>query len=84
MFYVYVLQSTINGQLYVGFSEDLDERLKAHNSGEVISTKSHRPWKRIFYECYTNKADALRREQYLKTTAGKRALHIMLRETLAM
>jgi len=82
MFYLYVLQSAANQQLYVGFSEDLNKRLAAHNAGDVISTKAHRPWKCIFHECYINKADALRREGYLKTTVGKRALKLMLRETL--
>ncbi|MDD5026840.1 MAG: GIY-YIG nuclease family protein [Candidatus Peribacteraceae bacterium] len=83
MFIVYVLRSTLVGHLYVGFTENLDGRVATHNRGEVISTKAHRPWKLIFHECYTNKADALRREQYLKTTAGKRGLKMMLQETLA-
>ncbi|ALM10009.1 MAG TPA: endonuclease [Candidatus Peribacter riflensis] len=82
MFIVYVLRSISTGSLYVGFTEDLGRRLATHNRGEVISTKAYRPWKLIFHECYTNKADALRRERYLKTTAGKRGLKLMLRETL--
>ena len=79
---VYVLQSLKNKQLYVGFTENLDERFLAHNRGEVSSTKAYCPWEYVFYETYINKADALRREQYFKTTAGKRALKLMLRETL--
>lgn len=82
MYFVYVLRSLTNQQLYVGFTEDLKERLATHNRGEVISTKAQRPWEMIFYECYTNKMDALRREQYLKTTAGKRGLKMMLHKTL--
>lgn len=82
MFVVYVLRSTLNQQLYVGFTIDFKERLKTHNDGRVISTKAYRPWEVIFLECYIDKGDALRRELYLKTTAGKRALKIMLRETL--
>lgn len=82
MYFVYVLRSFTNQKLYVGFTENLKERLTTHNRGEVISTKTQRPWKVIFYECYTNKMDALRREQYLKTTAGKRGLKMMLRGTL--
>lgn len=82
MYYIYVLRSMQNGQLYVGYTENLDQRLQAHNIGAVISTKALQPWERIFYESYIHKADALRRERYLKTTAGKRALKLMLRETL--
>lgn len=82
MFSVYVLRSTLSQKLYVGFTEDFKERLKTHNDGKVISTKAYRPWQAIFLECYIHKGDALRRELYLKTTAGKRALKMMLRETL--
>jgi putative endonuclease len=60
----------------------MNERLKKHNAGNVISTKAYRPWQLIYCECYANKADALRREGYLKTTAGKKALKLMLRITL--
>ena len=82
MYFVYVLQSKVDGQLYVGFTEDLDERLHSHNKGSVPSTQNRKPWQRIFSECYIQKGDALRREQYLKTTAGKRVLKLMLRDTL--
>ncbi|MSR67611.1 GIY-YIG nuclease family protein [Candidatus Peribacteria bacterium] len=82
MFVVYVIRSTLNRQLYVGFTEDFKQRLETHNAGKVISTKAYRPWKPIFLECYSSKGDALRRELYLKTTSGKRALKLMLRETL--
>ncbi len=82
MYFVYVLQSALDHQLYVGFSEKLRERVETHNAGKVTSTKSRVPWKLIFFECYAGKGDALRREQYFKTTAGKRALKLMLRNTL--
>ena len=82
MFVVYVIRSTLNQKLYVGFTEDFKQRLKTHNEGGVISTKSYRPWEAIFLECYIDKGDALRREQYFKTTSGKRGLKLMLRKTL--
>jgi predicted GIY-YIG superfamily endonuclease len=34
----------------------------------------------IFYEAFLHQQDATRREQYFKTTAGKRALKLMMRE----
>lgn len=82
MFIVYVLRSEQNGQLYVGYTTDLKQRLATHNKGSVTSTKSKRPWKLIFAEAYVSQEDALRRERYLKTTQGKNALRHMLRETL--
>ncbi|MBI1975128.1 MAG: GIY-YIG nuclease family protein [Parcubacteria group bacterium] len=83
MFYVYLLQSkTKQDQLYVGYTEDLDARFKKHNAGGVQSTKPYRPWSLIYYESFTSKKDAKQREQYLKTTKGRRTLRLMLQDTL--
>ena len=82
MFFVYILQSQQDHQLYVGFTENIKQRIATHNKGSVPSTKSRRPWKLIYFECYMNKEDAMRREGYFKTTPGKIAIKHMLRETL--
>lgn len=77
MFYVYVLQS--GGHRYVGKTSDLKRRLTEHNTGKNRSTKAFRPWELIFYEAYIEVEDATRREAYLKTTQGRRALANMLK-----
>lgn len=84
MYFVYVLLSYRHNGLYVGYSQKLKQRITDHNAGKVISTKSGTPWKLIFFECYLDKGDALRREGYFKTTQGKRALRLMLRQTLGL
>jgi len=52
MFYVYVLLSLKDGKFYIGYTEDLKRRLKEHNSGKNISTKSRLPLKLIYYESH--------------------------------
>jgi len=79
-FYVYVLKSTKEVFIYVGYTEDIDRRLEEHNSGKVVSTKHYAPFDLIHYEAYRNKKDAKRRENYLKTTKGKTTLRTMLKE----
>ena len=74
MHYVYVLNSLINGDVYIGFSSDLKTRLKMHNSGRVKSTKAYKPWKLIYYEAYESKKDAGKREKQLKMHAAKNDL----------
>ena len=74
MFYVYVLCSGKDGQLYTGCTSDLRNRLSLHNTGKVPSTKDRRPLELIYYEACLNEKDAFRREKYLKTTYGKRYL----------
>jgi putative endonuclease len=80
--YVYVLRSLKDGLFYIGFSDDLKIRVKDHNAGKNISTKNRRPLELVFYEAFSNKPDALRRESYFKTTKGKVTLRQMLREYL--
>lgn len=81
--YVYVLYSDTSGSFYVGFTHNLLERLAEHSKGLNFSTKFHKPWQLLYYEAHTNEDDARRREKYLKTSAGDRALHLMLRKKLA-
>ncbi len=81
-FYVYVLRSLKDKNFYVGFTENLKERIKAHNDGKSFATKCRRPFELIFYEAYRNKYDALRREKYFKSTKGKTTVKSMLKEFL--
>ncbi len=68
MFYVYVLESVNESDLYIGFTNDLKSRLEKHNRGLNFSTKLNKPWRLIHYEAYLNEKDARRRERYLKTS----------------
>ena len=48
MYYVYVLQSEKDRKIYVGFTKNLEERLKLHNNGKVKSTKNRLPLKLVY------------------------------------
>jgi putative endonuclease len=78
--YIYVLESLKHGNLYVGYTSDINKRLKEHNRGIVFSTKPYLPWRIIHFEGYRNEKDARRREKYLKTRQGGRLLKRMLKE----
>ncbi|HEY4489717.1 MAG TPA: GIY-YIG nuclease family protein [Candidatus Paceibacterota bacterium] len=83
MFYVYVLKSKKKtDQLYVGYSANLKSRVAEHNTGKSSSTKPYLPWELIFYEAYKSMKDAKRREMYLKTTKGRKAIKLMLQDSL--
>lgn len=70
-FYVYVLLSEKDGNLYTGYTNDIRKRLALHNEGKVTSTKNRRPLKLVYYEGCLNQQDATRREKYLKSGNGK-------------
>ena len=74
MYYVYVLQSESDAGLYIGFSTDLKERLKQHQTGESRATAYRGPWLLIYYEAYCLRQDAEGRERFLKSGAGRRYL----------
>ena len=73
-FYVYVLESIKDKKRYIGFAADLRKRLEEHKKGLSFSTKPRLPMKLIYFEACINKEDAQRREEYFKTTRGRRFL----------
>lgn len=81
MYYVYILFSQLDRQLYTGFTPDLRSRLNAHKNGYVRSTKHRRPLILIHYEAYTNESDAKMHEKYLKSGKGRGELKIQLKRT---
>lgn len=66
MFYVYLLKSKKDKELYIGFTNDINRRLSEHNSAAVPSTKSRIPFELIYYEGYKAEKDARHREKNLK------------------
>lgn len=70
MYYVYLLQSTINNRTYCGSTNNLDKRLRQHNGeikGGAKSTSKYRPWNIICYvEGFIDKKHALRFEYQWK------------------
>ncbi len=82
-YYIYILYNNRKNFIYIGYSENLKQRVKEHNIGYSKSTKLYLPLELIHYEAYQNKKDAKRREQYLKTNRGRTTLITMLKEYFA-
>jgi putative endonuclease len=70
-YFVYVIKSIGNSIHYIGSTSDLANRLADHNAGRSRFTKGHRPWDLILSEEYETKAEAIRREKYLKSGKGR-------------
>ena len=65
MAYTYILLCA-NGEYYVGSTNDLDERLKRHESGRGCDyTKAHLPVKLVYKEEYPTIEQAYKRERQL-------------------
>jgi putative endonuclease len=78
MFYTYVVRSTDTGYLYKGHCENLEKRLKQHNSGMTQSIRKYAPFELVYFEEFSTREEAVRREKYFKTAAGRRFLKSVL------
>ena len=66
--YVYVL-GEVGGEVprtYVGWTNDLDQRLAAHNAGKGAKSTRGRQWRLLYAEQYKTRSEALSREWHLK------------------
>ena len=66
MYFLYVLKSKKNGDFYIGYSSNIEKRVKQHNLRKVKSTKAYIPWELVYSEAYSDKIGAIRRERSLK------------------
>lgn len=82
-FYVYILYSFKDKRLYIGFTNNLKQRLIQHAKAEVNSTKNRLPVKVIHYEYFINEKDAKAREEFLKSGYGRKQFREILKNTLA-
>lgn len=76
-FYVYIIQSKVDGSYYKGFTEDPQIRLTRHNNGETQSTKTKSPWKFVYLEQLPTKRDALVREKVLKKYSREQIVQLV-------
>lgn len=74
IFCVYIIRSLKNGDLYVGSTEDFNNRIKLHNCGKVKSTKAYRPWELLEIRGCNNRSEAMKLEKFLKTGQQKEIL----------
>ena len=65
-FIVYILQSKKDNSYYIGFTSDLNQRLKYHNSGKSRYTSKKMPWKVVYTEKFNTRSEAMKREKFLK------------------
>ena len=66
--FVYIIGSFKANKLttYVGWTNNIDERLNKHNSSKGAKSTRGRQWELIYYEECNSKSEALKREYELK------------------
>ncbi len=77
MNYTYILECS-DGTLYTGWTNNLEQRLKAHNSGKGAKyTRSRIPVTLVYYEAYLTQQQAMSREQFIKHLSRQEKLNLM-------
>ena len=78
MFYAYVIRSIKFNFYYKGHCENLQNRLKQHNAGMTESIRRYGPFEIVYFETFPTRSQAVKREKYFKSAAGRRFLKIKL------
>jgi putative endonuclease len=72
---VYVLVSQTTGRRYVGQTADLARRLAEHNNPQhnrhKFTSRNAGPWQLLHHEEFPTRAEAMRRERWLKSGVGR-------------
>ena len=82
MFYVYVLYSSSGNKFYIGYTENLKQRMAEHVRKKSSSDKILKNLKLMYYEWCLSKTDALKRERQLKTGFGRAYLRNRLENSI--
>ena len=83
MNYTYIVKCS-DGTFYTGWTKDLEKRISAHNSGKGAKyTKSRRPVALMYYEEFSTKEEAMRREYEIKQMTRKKKLELIVEAGIA-
>lgn len=74
---VYILENR-DGRHYIGYTANLERRMKDHNSSKTKWTKGKGSWHLVYSETFQNKKSAFLREKQIKRYKGGKAFRLLL------
>ncbi len=73
MFYTYILYNSMIDQYYIGSTNNLEDRLHRHNTGQSKSTKKGAPyWILYYHETFETRSEAYKRELQIKKMKSRK------------
>ena len=79
-YFVYILKSKKTSKHYIGYTNNLEERLRYHNCGKTKSLIKHIPLEILKFEEYYTLDEARRRERQIKSYKSGEAFKKLLNE----
>jgi len=77
-YYTYILYSTKIDKYYVGYSANLEERLRKHNTNNKSFTGKTNDWKIVYSEVFGSKAEAMDREKQIKNWKSRKRIESLI------
>lgn len=77
MNYTYIVECA-DKTLYTGWTNDLEKRIEAHNTGKGAKyTASRRPVRLVYYEMFDTKKEAMQREYAIKQLSREKKIELI-------
>jgi putative endonuclease len=79
MYSVYIIYSQKLDKYYIGYSTNVEDRLKKHNSISKGFTNLGKPWILMYSEQYESKKEAMTREKQLKNWKNRERIEKLIK-----
>ena len=79
MYFTYIIYSATINRYYVGFTNNLSERLKRHNAKHKGFSNQASDWMVIYYESFNSKAMAMAREKQIKSWKSRQKIEELVK-----
>jgi len=79
MYFTYILYSSLKDKYYIGSCEDVNERLRKHNTNHSGFTGKTGDWVVKWTEEHANKTDALKREKQIKGWKSRKMIEKLIK-----
>jgi len=80
MYFVYIIESMKDGRYYTGQTENIESRVKRHNSGRNLSTKAYLPWRLKWLKEFESRSEAVTVEKKIKKIKRRAGLEKFIQE----
>ena len=78
MYKVYIIYSKSIDKYYVGYTNEIDRRIKEHNRVKGKFTDRGIPWEIVYTENFDDKNDAIKREAEIKAKKSRKYIESLI------
>jgi putative endonuclease len=70
-YFVYIIQSLVDGTFYTGYTKDINIRVTQHNNAKTGYSAKKSPWILVYQEKFEIKTSAIKRERFIKNQKNR-------------